>query len=217
MLLDFHLAHEVGPGLPGELDRVGGTAGYMSPEQQRSIQALRTGQPISIALDHRSDIFSLGVLLYESLVGQRPPVDEKESRAVLHAANPRMGRSLVDLLHKCLAHDREERYADAGELAEDLRRDVANLPLRGVANRSLKEALAKVAQAKASFAEYLDSQPGCIDLDRLHVRGFLCRQVTSSALGTQASRARPRRRRARERTECIELGIACDSLAARTA
>ena len=51
MLLDFHLAHEVGPALCGQLQRVGGTAGYMSPEQQRSIQALRGDRSISIALD----------------------------------------------------------------------------------------------------------------------------------------------------------------------
>ena len=90
-------------------------------------------------MDPRSDIYSLGVLLYESLAGQIPPADEKESRALLHRANPLVGRGLEDLLHKCLAQDRESRYADAGELAADLRRHVANLPLRGVANRGLKE------------------------------------------------------------------------------
>lgn len=173
MLLDFHLAHEVGPALSGDLERVGGTAGYMSPEQQRSIQALRAGRSIPIALnmplpemesadgkkqgdsagncrpsgseagsahlDRRSDIYSLGVLLYESLTDHSPPADEKESRALLRLANPLVGRGLEDLLHKCLAHDREFRYADAGELATDLRRHVANLPLRGVGNRDLKE------------------------------------------------------------------------------
>ncbi|HEX4143518.1 MAG TPA: tetratricopeptide repeat protein [Pirellulales bacterium] len=173
MLLDFHLAHEVGPALRGHLDRVGGTAGYMSPEQQRAIQTLRADRSISIALDiplpevesatcerqsiapdnalpsgpqtenihldARSDIYSLGVLLYESLAGRSPPADEKESRATLRVANPLVGRGLEDLLHKCLAQDRESRYANAGELATDLRRHVANLPLRGVGNRDLKE------------------------------------------------------------------------------
>jgi len=173
MLLDFHLAHEVGPALRGQLERVGGTAGYMSPEQQRSIQALRADRSIPIALntplaevgstsgekqdalpgnfrpddpgagrvhlDPRSDIYSLGVLLYESLTGRTPPADEKESRGVLHVASPLVGRGLEDLLHKCLARDRESRYADAGELATDLRRHLANLPLRGVANRGFKD------------------------------------------------------------------------------
>jgi tetratricopeptide (TPR) repeat protein len=44
-----------------------------------------------------------------------------------------------DIVHKCLARDATARYRDAGELAEDLRRHLANLPLRGVANRSLRE------------------------------------------------------------------------------
>ena len=139
MLLDFHLAHEVGQSELNAVDRVGGTPGYMSPEQQRCVQALRSGRPLPIALDPRSDIYSLGVLLYESLTGQDPSPDENASREALRRANPLVSRGLQDLLHKCLSQDRSARYADAGELATDLRRHIANLPLRGVANRSLKE------------------------------------------------------------------------------
>ena len=61
MLLDFHLAHEVDPARRGEFDRVGGTPGYMSPEQQQSVRAHREGAAIPVALDGRSDIYSLGV------------------------------------------------------------------------------------------------------------------------------------------------------------
>ena len=137
MLLDFHLAHEVGQN--ARVDRVGGTFGYMSPEQQQCVAALRAGQPLPVVLDQKSDIYSLGILLYESLTGQTPPGDEKSSRTFLRETNPLVSRSLEDLLHKCLAPDRNARYPNAGELATDLRRHIANLPLRGVANRSLRE------------------------------------------------------------------------------
>ncbi len=46
---------------------------------------------------------------------------------------------LADILAKCLALDPRDRYPDAARLAEDLRRHLADLPLRGVRNRSLTE------------------------------------------------------------------------------
>jgi len=139
MLLDFHLAYEVDPVRRGDFDRVGGTPGYMSPEQQQRVRALREGRSIPVALDRRSDIYSLGALLFESLAGQVPPTSGKRSRELLRSRSPLTSRGLEDILQKCLAPDRYSRYADAGELAADLRRHIANLPLRGVANRSLVE------------------------------------------------------------------------------
>jgi serine/threonine protein kinase len=139
MLLDFHLAREVIPPNSGPVDRLGGTRGYMSPEQERAALAVREGAPISMGLDGRSDIFSLGILLFESLVGKLPPPNELASRRALREANPEVSRGLEDLVHKCLMYDPADRYQDAGELAGDLRRHLADLPLRGVGNRSLKE------------------------------------------------------------------------------
>src|SRR5262249_30049403 len=72
MLLDFHLAR--GPVRPGEAapEWLGGTPGYMAPEQQRALEAVRQGQPVPTAVDGRADLYALGVLLYEVLAG-RPP------------------------------------------------------------------------------------------------------------------------------------------------
>ncbi len=53
--------------------------------------------------------------------------------------NPLVGRGLEDLLHKCLATEPEARYATAADVAADLRRHLADLPLLGVSNRSLRE------------------------------------------------------------------------------
>ena len=72
MLLDFHLAHEVV--WPGRVtcDWLGGTPGYMSPEQEQAMAAIRQRLPVPAAVDGRSDIYSLGLLLYELLGG--PPL-----------------------------------------------------------------------------------------------------------------------------------------------
>jgi tetratricopeptide (TPR) repeat protein len=139
MLLDFHLARQVVSAGSGPIDRLGGTRGYMSHEQQLAADSVRDGRPLSLALDGRSDIYSLGVLMYESLGGSLPATNEIVSRRSLRQLNPQVGRGMEDLLHKCLAQDSAARYANAGELAADLRRHLADLPLCGVPNRSLKE------------------------------------------------------------------------------
>ncbi len=139
MLLDFHLAREVVPAHSKTLDRLGGRRGYMSPEQEQAAAALREGKSNPSPLDGRSDIYSLGVLLYESLAGRLPPADEAESRRVLRASDPEIGRGLEDVIHKCLARRPAARYQDAGLLATDLRCSLAHLPLQGVPNRSLLE------------------------------------------------------------------------------
>ncbi len=146
MLLDFHLAHEAIKSVAGQRSwhrgpHRPGTPGYMSPEQQRCAMSVREGSSLPVNLDARSDIYSLGVLLYESLAGVPPKQDEEKraSRAALRRLNPQVSRGLEDILHKCVAADSSARYADAASLADDLRRQLADLPLRGVAYRSLTE------------------------------------------------------------------------------
>ncbi|HEU5250981.1 MAG TPA: protein kinase, partial [Thermoanaerobaculia bacterium] len=98
-----------------------GTVSYMSPEQAR-------GQPV----DHRTDIFSLGLVLYEALTGSRP-FSGKSAVETLHAIineepvsaierNPRVPLEAVDILGKALAKDPAERYQHAADFALDLRR-----------------------------------------------------------------------------------------------
>jgi serine/threonine protein kinase len=136
MLLDFHLARE--PVRPGGLppDWLGGTPGYMSPEQEAALTAVRAGRPAPAAVDARSDVFSLGVLLYEALAGERPLVP---GPGPLRRANPQVSPGLADVVVRCLARSAEDRYPSAAALADDLRRHLADLPLRGVPNRSLGE------------------------------------------------------------------------------
>jgi len=138
MLLDFHLASEpIRPGGPLP-DWLGGTPAYMSPEQQLALAAAREGRPISVLVDGRSDIYSLGLVLYEALSGRLPPPAE-DAGTHLRGCNPQVSMGLADLLSKCLAQEAAARYQTAADLAQDLRRHLAHLPLRGVANRSFRE------------------------------------------------------------------------------
>ena len=98
-----------------------GTVAYMSPEQI-------TGEE----LDGRTDIFSLGVVLYESATGHQP-FTGKTSAVVLSAIlnkapvaplvfNPDLPLRLQEVINNCLEKDRELRYQHADGLRADLRR-----------------------------------------------------------------------------------------------
>ena len=96
-----------------------GTVGYMSPEQVR-------GQ----ILDHRSDLFSFGILLYEIISGHRPFEGDSFSEvtaAIMRDNPPRLSsqfshcpESVEGIVNRCLAKAPSERYQSANELHSDL-------------------------------------------------------------------------------------------------
>jgi tetratricopeptide (TPR) repeat protein len=139
MLLDFHLARAPLPAGASPDEWLGGTPGYMSPEQAAAVDAIRRQRPTAAAVDARSDIYSLGVLLYEMLGGPVAAHDGAAARPPLSQFNGQVTRGVQDLLARCLRNDANERYADATAVADDLLRHLRDLPLRGVANRSLAE------------------------------------------------------------------------------
>ena len=97
MLLDFHLAR--GPILAGErrAGRLGGTPGWMSPEQERAMIAIGEGRSVPLAVDGRSDIFALGLLLGEA-VGALG--SSRDGRSVAALAGPGAGRERRALGHR---------------------------------------------------------------------------------------------------------------------
>ncbi len=106
-----------------------GTIGYMSPEQAEGR-----------SVDHRTDIFSLGSILYEVLTGKRAfagrsAVDTlhkiiHEDPPLLASKTREVPAELQRIARKCLAKEPDERYQSAKELAIDLRHAVASLGRR---------------------------------------------------------------------------------------
>ena len=97
-----------------------GTVPYMSPEQLRA-------QPV----DHRSDLFSLGILLYELATGTRPFAGDtsadvtsailRESPEPLTVVRPELPTHLGRIVSRCMEKDRENRYQSALEIRNELR------------------------------------------------------------------------------------------------
>jgi serine/threonine protein kinase len=135
MLLDFHLARSPLPAGGSQPAWLGGTPAYLAPEQRVAVDAVRSGRPVRVAVDGRADVFSLGVVLYETLSGDRPG----DWARPLSSRGCRVSTGLSDVVGKCLATDPDGRYPDAAAVAADLRRHLADEPLRGVRNRSAAE------------------------------------------------------------------------------
>jgi len=97
-----------------------GTVRYMSPEQA-----------LGKSLDARSDLFSLGIVLYELAAGQAPFVGETSAETItkisrdepepLRSLNKGVSAELERIVRKCLEKDPDRRYQSARELAVDLR------------------------------------------------------------------------------------------------
>jgi serine/threonine protein kinase len=100
-----------------------GTPAYMPPEQAR-------GEVERI--DARSDVYSIGAVLYEMLTGRTPFVGRSMLEVVVavindplkppRQLNPRIHRDIQTIVQKCLEKDPRQRYASAAELRDDLRR-----------------------------------------------------------------------------------------------
>ncbi|MGA1258019.1 MAG: Stk1 family PASTA domain-containing Ser/Thr kinase [Ilumatobacteraceae bacterium] len=123
---DFGIARAIGAAIEQGLTQTGavmGTATYFSPEQAQGAQP-----------DPRSDLYSLGVIMYEMLAGQ-PPFTGENAIAIaykqvhdapipLRTKNPEVSPAFSAIVMKCLAKDRDRRYPTALALADDLRRFV---------------------------------------------------------------------------------------------
>jgi serine/threonine-protein kinase len=128
---DFGIARAASSSVVTATSVVLGTAGYMSPEQAR-------GEPVGPA----SDLYSVGVVLYEMLTGNLPfEAESPFALAMQHvnqpppsprAANPEVPEALDAITMKLLAKDPKDRYQSANALAGDLERVRGGLVPRAV-------------------------------------------------------------------------------------
>ena len=120
-IMDFGLAKLRGVSRLTAAGSTIGTASYMSPEQVQGMDA-----------DHRSDIFSLGVVLYELFTGSLPFRGVHETAllyeivnvdpAPMAALKPEIDPQLDAIVLECLAKEPSERYQSVAEVAKELRR-----------------------------------------------------------------------------------------------
>jgi serine/threonine protein kinase/WD40 repeat protein len=129
-----------------------GTPNYMPPEQARGEHEQVTA---------RSDVYSLGAVLYECLTGRPPLVAARLADILAMVINeeplppsrlsPKVPRDLETICLKCLEKEPARRYTTAGELADDLERFLRDEPIRarpvGFVERGLKFARRKPAWA----------------------------------------------------------------------
>ncbi len=145
--------HDVIETKPGT---VMGTLAYMSPEQARGLE-----------VDARTDIFSLGVLSYELLAGQRPFTGSTGAEviaAVLHTEPPALAQlaphlpaTLAQVINKMLSKERTQRYQQIGELLMELKAHKRQLEFQAELARASEDASAKV---RASAETLLDTEGG---------------------------------------------------------
>jgi tetratricopeptide (TPR) repeat protein len=130
-----------------------GTLRYMSPEQALARHGL---------VDHHTDIYSLGLTLYELLTGT-PAIRGRDREEILNAITldqPRapqaldaaIPRDLATIVLKAMEKDPAERYASARELAEDLRRFMMHEPIRAKPPSALQRARKWAQRHKATVA-----------------------------------------------------------------
>ena len=131
-LMDFGLAKREAGEIAITLDgQVLGTPAYMSPEQAR-------GEGSKV--DGRTDVYSLGVILYEMITGELP--FRGNTRMLLHqvlhdepkaptSLNDRIPPDLETICLQSMAKEPPRRYPTAGELADDLKCYLADQPIKG--------------------------------------------------------------------------------------
>jgi hypothetical protein len=186
MLLDFGVAEDLALRASAAVTRIGGTLPYMAPEHLGSVQ---TG---ALVTDARSDVYGLGIILFELLTGQHPFRYPTESTEVevprmlaerrggsppVRALNPAVTPGLEAIVRKCLEFDPARRYQSAADLGDDLESHRAHQPLRHASVPSVRERLAKWARRHPRLTSNLTLATAALCVIGLLAGGLYARGV----------------------------------------
>jgi serine/threonine-protein kinase len=143
---DFGIARALGAGVEQGLTQTGavmGTATYFSPEQAQGVST-----------DQRSDIYSLGIVMYEMLCGVAPFTGENAVaiayKQVHEHAMPLTQRlasiptEVAAIVAKCMEKSPDDRYASAEQVRDELRRFVEGMPVLAVTDKTVPEQATQV-------------------------------------------------------------------------
>ncbi|MBL6705893.1 MAG: protein kinase [Planctomycetaceae bacterium] len=176
MLADFNVSFSQNSDR-GEPPPVGGTLLYMSPEQL----GILTGSESDFRLDERSDIYSLGLVLFEVLTGAWPflegnvatePVVASGQLQASRLSSPIefptgskcLTPGLKSIIEKCLAPQPNDRYQSADELAEDLDCFLTHRPLKTAIDPSRVERTVKWIKRSPARAILMATVLGAVSL-----------------------------------------------------
>ena len=144
-IVDFGLARVISSASASQSMRTSGTAAYMSPEQAM-------GKP----LDHRTDVWSLGVVLAEMVTGCRPFGGESLTGMMWEILNKppssmdNLPTEVQPIVYRALAKDPSQRYPNCEEMLSDLERVQKELPVEA---RSERDMDVTASLRSAGFAE----------------------------------------------------------------
>lgn len=160
-LMDFGIARLAG-GSEG-LTQTGfavGTPGYMAPEQGMGMDTI----------DHRADIYSLGVMVFQMVTGQMPYTAETPLAVVMKHINdpvpsvrhfdPTLPELLDTAIARAMAKKPEQRYNTATDFADDLTRAVGKMTVSlrpDTLKRAAQESVAKIQQRREQNKPYIDA------------------------------------------------------------
>lgn len=143
---DFGIARALGAGVEQGLTQTGavmGTATYFSPEQAQGVST-----------DQRSDIYSLGIVMYEMLCGVAPFTGENAVaiayKQVHEHAMPLTQRlasiptEVAAIVAKCMEKSPDDRYSSAEQVRDELRRFVEGMPVLAATDKTLAEQATQV-------------------------------------------------------------------------
>jgi serine/threonine protein kinase len=167
-IIDFGIAKAAARSTLTQIGTIKGKVAHMSPEQA-------SGQ----AIDHRSDIFSTGIILYELITGQKMFTgDTMEILAkvrdckyeLAESIKPDFPKKVYSIIHRALAKDPDKRYQSCGEMQKDLEDCIHELTIWPT-SRGLSKIMNTIYEKEITIEENVMRQTASINISNVPAQG----------------------------------------------